>query len=122
MPRAFSFSTAVLKWFDHSGRKHLPWQQDITPYGVWLSEVMLQQTQVNTVIPYFEKFISRFPDITSLADAQVDDILALWTGLGYYTRARNLHRTAKIISTEYQSVFPDNVETLMTFPGIGRST
>lgn len=122
MPRAFSFSTAVLKWFDHSGRKHLPWQQDITPYRVWLSEIMLQQTQVNTVIPYFEKFISRFPDITTLADAPVDDILALWTGLGYYTRARNLHRTAKIISSEYQSIFPDNVETLMTFPGIGRST
>ncbi len=122
MPRAFSFSTAVLKWFDHSGRKHLPWQQNITPYRVWLSEIMLQQTQVSTVIPYFEKFICRFPDVASLAEAPVDDVLALWTGLGYYTRARNLHRTAKIISSEYQSIFPDTVESLVTLPGIGRST
>lgn len=122
MARNFSFSTAVLHWFDHSGRKHLPWQQDITPYRVWLSEIMLQQTQVSTVISYFEKFTHKFPDVASLASAPIDDVLALWTGLGYYTRARNLHRTAKIISSEYQSLFPDNVETLIGFPGIGRST
>ena len=122
MARNFSFSTAVLHWFDHSGRKHLPWQQDITPYRVWLSEIMLQQTQVSTVIPYFEKFTHKFPDVESLASAPIDDVLALWTGLGYYTRARNLHRTAKIISSEYQSLFPDDVETLIGFPGIGRST
>lgn len=122
MPRIFSFSTAVLKWFDHSGRKHLPWQKDITPYRVWLSEIMLQQTQVSTVIPYFENFIGKFPDVASLAAASTDDVLALWTGLGYYSRARNLHRTAKIISTEYHCQFPDNIETLMELPGIGRST
>jgi A/G-specific adenine glycosylase len=122
MPRAFSFSTAVLSWFDRSGRKHLPWQQDITPYRVWLSEVMLQQTQVSTAIPYFEKFIRQFPDVTSLAAAPVDDVLALWTGLGYYSRARNLHRAAQIISSEHHGKFPDNVEALVELPGIGRST
>jgi A/G-specific adenine glycosylase len=122
MARVFSFSAAVLKWFDHSGRKHLPWQQDITPYRVWLSEIMLQQTQVSTVIPYFEKFTSLFPDVASLASAPSDEVLALWTGLGYYSRARNLHRTAKIISAEHHCQFPDNIETLMELPGIGRST
>mgnify|MGYP000979592890 FL=1 len=122
MARNFSFFFFFLHWFDHSGRKHLPWQQDITPYRVWLSEIMLQQTQVSTVIPYFEKFTHKFPDVASLASAPIDDVLALWTGLGYYTRARNLHRTAKIISSEYQSLFPDDVETLIGFPGIGRST
>src|SRR6478752_4554318 len=122
MVRTFSFSTAVLHWFDHSGRKHLPWQQDITPYRVWLSEIMLQQTQVSTVIPYFEKFIRRFPDVESLASAPVDDVLALWTGLGYYTRARNLHRAAQTISQEYHGQFPDNLDALVALPGIGRST
>lgn len=122
MPRVFSFSAAVLEWFDRSGRKHLPWQQGITPYRVWLSEIMLQQTQVSTVIPYFEKFICRFPDVASLASAPIDDVLALWTGLGYYSRARNLHRTAQIISNTHHCQFPDNIESLMELPGIGRST
>ena len=122
MPNAFSFSAAVLKWFDHSGRKHLPWQKNVTPYRVWLSEIMLQQTQVSTVIPYFEKFTTRFPDISSLASSPIDDVLSLWTGLGYYSRARNLHRTAKIISDEYYEQFPDNIDELIKLPGIGRST
>ena len=86
------FSRAVLTWFDKHGRKTLPWQQGITPYRVWLSEIMLQQTQVTTVIPYFERFVARFPDVASLGAAPIDDVLHLWTGLGYYARARNLHR------------------------------
>jgi len=117
-----NFSRNILRWFDHSGRKHLPWQQDISPYSVWLSEIMLQQTQVSTVIPYFNKFIEKFPDVKSLSAAPIDDVLALWTGLGYYTRARNLHRTAQIIDKEHNGKFPDTVEALTEFPGIGRST
>ena len=122
MPSTFQFSKAVLAWFDRAGRKHLPWQQDITPYRVWLSEIMLQQTQVSTVIPYFEKFVARFPDVDALAAAKQDEVLALWTGLGYYSRARNLHRTAQIICEQYNSVFPNAVEALSQLPGIGRST
>ncbi len=122
MASTFQFAKAVLAWFDKSGRKHLPWQQDITPYRVWLSEIMLQQTQVNTVIPYFEKFVAKFPDIHALAAAKQDDVLALWTGLGYYSRARNLHRTAQILNNDYHGIFPDDVETLSSLPGIGRST
>jgi A/G-specific adenine glycosylase len=122
MASTFSFSRSVLTWFDRAGRKHLPWQQNITPYRVWLSEIMLQQTQVNTVIPYFERFTAQFPDIFSLAAAEQDTVLALWTGLGYYSRARNLHRTAKIICAEHNGIFPDTVAALSTLPGIGRST
>ncbi|MBE8716116.1 A/G-specific adenine glycosylase [Cellvibrio polysaccharolyticus] len=117
-----TFSKAVLAWYDKHGRKHLPWQQDISPYRVWLSEIMLQQTQVTTVIPYFERFIARFPDVRSLALAPVDDVLHLWTGLGYYARARNLHRCAQTVVSEYGGEFPDTVEALSELPGIGRST
>jgi A/G-specific adenine glycosylase len=116
------FHRPVLNWFDQHGRKNLPWQKDISAYRVWVSEIMLQQTQVNTVIPYFERFIARFPDITQLATAPEDSVLHLWTGLGYYARARNLHKTAQVIHGEYNSQFPDNVEELTTLPGIGRST
>ncbi len=116
------FAQRLLAWFDQHGRKDLPWQQDITPYRVWLSEVMLQQTQVTTVAPYFQRFISAFPDVTALAAAPLDEVLHLWTGLGYYARGRNLHKTAGIISTDYGGVFPDNVAALQTLPGIGRST
>lgn len=122
MASTFHFSKAVLAWFDRAGRKHLPWQHNITPYRVWLSEIMLQQTQVSTVIPYFEKFVAQFPDITTLAAAKQDDVLALWTGLGYYSRARNLHRTAKIICEKHSGIFPDTVDALSELPGIGRST
>lgn len=117
-----TFSKAVLAWYDKHGRKHLPWQQDISPYRVWLSEIMLQQTQVTTVIPYFERFIARFPDVRSLAQAPVDDVLHLWTGLGYYARARNLHRCAQMVVNEYGGEFPGTVEALSDLPGIGRST
>jgi A/G-specific adenine glycosylase len=112
----------LLPWFDLHGRKHLPWQQNVDGYRVWLSEIMLQQTQVSTVIPYFERFIRTFPDIVSLADAELDQVLALWSGLGYYARARNLHRAAIQVRDEHAGRFPQDYESLLTLPGIGRST
>lgn len=115
-----TFQKNVLKWFDQHGRKDLPWQQNITPYRVWLSEIMLQQTQVATVIPYFQAFIAKFPDVESLAQAPVDEVLQLWSGLGYYARARNLHKAAWII--DGQGLFPDTLDRLMALPGIGQST
>jgi A/G-specific adenine glycosylase len=115
-----TFQHKVLAWFDQHGRKDLPWQQNITPYRVWLSETMLQQTQVATVIPYFQAFTAKFPDVESLALASVDEVLQLWSGLGYYARARNLHKAAQIICC--QGRFPDNLEGLMALPGIGQST
>lgn len=114
------FQKNLLDWFDLHGRKDLPWQQDITPYRVWLSETMLQQTQVATVIDYFNAFTGKFPDIESLAQAPEDDVLALWSGLGYYARARNLHKTARIIAA--QGYFPNSLDELVNMPGIGRST
>lgn len=119
---SLQFHHALLKWFDQHGRKDLPWQFDKTPYRVWVSEIMLQQTQVTTVIPYFLRFMQRFPDIFALAHASEDDVLHLWTGLGYYSRARNLHRTAKIICHEFAGKFPDELSALQELPGIGRST
>lgn len=109
-----SFSRAVLAWFDEHGRKHLPWQQNITPYRVWLSEIMLQQTQVATVIPYFERFTAAYPDVQALAAAPLDDVLHLWTGLGYYARARNLHKCAQQVVSRFGGEFPDTVEQLVT--------
>ncbi|TQV77659.1 A/G-specific adenine glycosylase [Exilibacterium tricleocarpae] len=116
------FSKVVLAWFDQHGRKHLPWQRDINAYRVWVSEIMLQQTQVNTVIPYFERFMQTFPTVATLAAAPVDEVLHLWTGLGYYARARNLHRCAAVVVEQYGGEFPDTVEQLSELPGIGRST
>lgn len=116
------FSERLLAWFDEHGRKTLPWQKDRTPYRVWVSEIMLQQTQVATVIPYYERFMARFPKVADLAQAPIDDVLSLWTGLGYYARARNLHKTACIVAEEYDGEFPDSVEGLESLPGIGRST
>ena len=116
------FSERLLAWFDEHGRKTLPWQQDRTPYRVWVSEIMLQQTQVATVIPYYERFMARFPKVGDLAQAPIDDVLSLWTGLGYYARARNLHKTACIVAKEYDGEFPNSVEGLESLPGIGRST
>lgn len=110
----------VLTWFDTHGRKTLPWQHDKSPYRVWISEIMLQQTQVATVIAYFERFTARFKNIEELAAAHEDEVLHLWTGLGYYSRARNLHKTAKIIVEK--GAFPSNVPDLTELPGIGRST
>lgn len=116
------FQQLILNWFDLHGRKNLPWQENKTPYRVWISEIMLQQTQVTTVIPYFLRFMQRFPKIELLADASEDEVLHLWTGLGYYNRARNLHRTAKTIMTDYHGKFPNELSALENLPGIGRST
>jgi A/G-specific adenine glycosylase len=116
------FQQRVLTWFDQSGRKDLPWQQDINPYRVWVSEIMLQQTQVQTVIPYFERFMAQLPTVAALAGADEDQVLHLWTGLGYYARARNLHRTAKQVQAEFNGEFPSAIDSLLELPGIGRST
>lgn len=116
------FSDRLLAWFDIYGRKDLPWQQDPTPYRVWVSEIMLQQTQVATVIPYYQRFIQRFPDVTSLAAATLDEVLHLWSGLGYYARARNLHESATVLRDRYRGRFPHDIEALKALPGIGRST
>lgn len=117
-----NFTHAILTWFAHSGRKHLPWQQLKTPYKVWVSEIMLQQTQVTTVIPYYERFMNSFPDVIALANAEQDEVLHHWTGLGYYARARNLHKAAQIIRDEYAGIFPETFEQVNALPGIGRST
>jgi A/G-specific adenine glycosylase len=119
---AAAFYSSILTWFDHHGRKTLPWQQNKTPYRVWVSEIMLQQTQVTTVIPYFSRFMERFPDVGSLAFAKEDEVLHLWTGLGYYNRARNLHRTAKSVMENFGGEFPASLDELQNLPGIGRST
>lgn len=116
------FSERVLEWFDTHGRKNLPWQENPTPYRVWISEIMLQQTQVRTVIPYFEQFVRAFPDIRTLADAAQDDVLHHWSGLGYYARARNLHAAARKIRDEFDGEFPQVFEQVESLPGIGRST
>ncbi|HSW11221.1 MAG TPA: A/G-specific adenine glycosylase [Solimonas sp.] len=116
------FAERLLVWFDRHGRHDLPWQHPRTPYRVWLSEIMLQQTQVATVVPYFERFLQRFPDAAALAAAPADDVLALWAGLGYYARARNLHRCAQAVMAEHGGEFPRDIEALQALPGIGRST
>lgn len=115
-------SQRLLKWYDKFGRQDLPWRLAITPYRVWLSEIMLQQTQVKTVIDYFNRFIATFPTVINLANAPEDEVLHLWSGLGYYSRARNLHKAAKIVRDKYHGEFPNSVDELITLPGIGRST
>ncbi len=117
-----AISQHILEWFDHSGRKDLPWQQGINPYRVWLSEIMLQQTQVSTVIPYFQRFLAELPKVEDLAAASEDQVMHLWTGLGYYSRARNLHKTAQLVCSDHGGLFPNTVEQLCELPGIGRST
>lgn len=116
------FSDRLLVWFKQYGRHDLPWQHDRTPYRVWVSEIMLQQTQVTTVIPYYNRFLASFPDVASLANARQDDVLHHWTGLGYYARARNLHKAAKIVAEQYKGIFPVTLDGLIDLPGIGRST
>ncbi len=116
------FACRLLDWYETSGRKSLPWQIDRDPYRIWVAEIMLQQTRVDTVIPYYEKFMARFATIRSLADATQEEVMTCWAGLGYYARARNLHRTARIIRDEHGHVFPDQFEEVLALPGIGRST
>lgn len=117
-----NFAVRLLAWFDQHGRKDLPWQQPRTAYRVWISEIMLQQTQVSTVIPYFERWMQRFPDLPELAAAPLDEVLEHWAGLGYYARARNLHRSAQICVDQFGGRLPDTAPALAELPGIGLST
>jgi len=116
------FSRRLITWHRRHGRHDLPWQQTRDPYPVWLSEIMLQQTQVGTVIPYYERFLACFPDVADLARASLEDVLRLWAGLGYYSRARNLHQAARTIVDEHGGMFPTTRVALESLPGIGRST
>jgi A/G-specific adenine glycosylase len=116
------FSQRLLHWYDQHGRHDLPWQINQTAYRVWVSEIMLQQTQVATVIPYYHRFMERFGDIQSLAHSSQDDVLQYWAGLGYYARGRNLHKAAGIILKFHDGVFPEDIEAVNALPGIGRST
>jgi A/G-specific adenine glycosylase len=117
-----TFHQQILHWFYQHGRKDLPWQQSPTAYSVWVSEIMLQQTQVTTVIPYYQRFMRRFPDVTALANAPVDQVTEHWSGLGYYQRCRNMHQAAKVVVEQYQGAFPTTLSEVMDLPGIGRST
>jgi A/G-specific adenine glycosylase len=117
-----NFAKRLLGWWDVHGRRDFPWQVERTPYRVWLAEIMLQQTQAATVIDYFQRFTARFPDLDSLARAELDEIMALWSGLGYYARARNLHKTARICMEQFDGCLPEEPEQLLALPGIGRST
>src|SRR6202047_2289814 len=116
------FAARLIAWQRQHGRHDLPWQNTRDPYRIWLSEIMLQQTQVSTVIPYYARFLTRFPDVAALAAAPLDDVMALWAGLGYYSRARNLHRCAQAVAGEHGGAFPGSVDALAALPGIGRST
>ena len=116
------FADRLLIWFDSHGRKDLPWQQQPTPYRVWVSEIMLQQTQVQTVIPYYLRFMQRFPTLSTLAAASLDEVLHHWSGLGYYARARNLHKAARQVRDDFNGCVPDQLQGLVQLPGIGRST
>jgi A/G-specific adenine glycosylase len=126
MTRAPGIAPRLLAWHGKKGRHDLPWQKRLreegAAYRVWVSEIMLQQTQVSTVIAYFERFMQRFPNVRALADAPADEVLHLWTGLGYYARARNLHRAAQVVRDEHGGVFPSDLDAVMALPGIGRST
>ena len=122
MPVPPTLSERLLAWYRVHGRKDLPWQHPAAPYPVWISEIMLQQTQVQAVIPYFEKFMTRFPDVHALAAAPVDEVLYVWSGLGYYARARNLHRAANVVVSDHGGELPRRLDALMALPGIGRST
>jgi A/G-specific adenine glycosylase len=120
--RGATFASKVVRWQKQHGRHDLPWQKTRDAYRIWLSEIMLQQTQVATVVPYYRRFLQRLPDIKSLAAAAEDDVLILWSGLGYYSRARNLHRAAKMVVAEHHGRVPQDIEALLELPGIGRST
>lgn len=116
------FSARVLRWFAQHGRKDLPWQQQVSPYRVWVSEVMLQQTRVQSVIGYFEQFMAAFPTLATLANADIDEVLHHWSGLGYYARARNLHKAAVQVQAQHNGQFPLEFDQVLALPGVGRST
>ncbi|WP_415033631.1 A/G-specific adenine glycosylase [Azonexus sp.] len=116
------FAPAIVRWQRQAGRHDLPWQNTRDPYRIWLSEIMLQQTQVATVLPYYQRFLQRFPDLPSVAAAPLEDVLTLWGGLGYYARGRNLHRCAQLIMAQHAGKFPATAAQLAQLPGIGRST
>jgi A/G-specific adenine glycosylase len=116
------FASRLVRWQSRKGRHDLPWQRTRDPYRIWLSEVMLQQTQVATVTPYYRRFLERFPDVKALAKATLEDVLTLWSGLGYYSRARNLHAAAQAVMAEHGGRFPNTREALESLPGLGRST
>jgi len=121
-PKDSGFAARLLAWWDEHGRKDLPWQSPRTPYRVWVSEIMLQQTQVATVIPYFERFMARFPNVQALAGVELDEVLHYWSGLGYYARARNMHRAAAIVVEQHGGAFPTTAAGMQQLPGVGRST
>src|ERR1700752_4873162 len=121
-PSRRGIAAKLIAWQKRHGRHDLPWQGTRDPYRIWLSEIMLQQTQVATVIPYYHRFLHRFPDIASLAAAPLDEVLRLWAGLGYYSRARNLHRAAQAIMRGHDGRFPRTFDEVAALPGIGRST
>ncbi len=116
------FAAKLIDWHGLHGRKNLPWQNTRDPYAIWISEIMLQQTQVSTVIPYYARFLQRYPDIGALAAASLDDVLAQWSGLGYYSRGRNLHKAARRIAEDHGGKFPDKADAIQGLPGVGRST
>ena len=115
-------SDQLIPWQEKFGRNNLPWQSTKNPYPIWISEIMLQQTQVKTVLPYYRKFMMAFPNVKVLAEADEDSVMQLWSGLGYYARARNLHETAKIILKQFNGEFPSQLMDLLLLPGIGRSS
>ncbi|HSS64756.1 MAG TPA: A/G-specific adenine glycosylase, partial [Gammaproteobacteria bacterium] len=117
-----TFAVSLLAWYDREGRKHLPWQKERTRFRVWVSEIMLQQTQVATVIPYFERFVARFPDVETLAAADEDEVLHFWSGLGYYARGRHLHAAARRVVSEHGGKLPGDIDGWCALPGVGRST
>ena len=116
------YHKVIFSWYNEFGRKNLPWQRNLDPYSVWISEIMLQQTQVNAVIPYFLKFMIKFPTIESIAYSNQDIVMSNWAGLGYYARARNIYKSAVMIMEKYNGIFPDSFNELIKLPGIGRST
>ncbi|MGQ0752021.1 MAG: A/G-specific adenine glycosylase, partial [Betaproteobacteria bacterium] len=117
-----SFAARLIDWHRRHGRHNLPWQRSRDPYPIWVSEIMLQQTQVATVIPYYQRFLQRFPDVGTLAAAALEHVLTEWSGLGYYSRARNLHRAAQTIVRDHGGRFPMELEAVRALPGVGRST
>ena len=117
-----SFSNRIVKWYKNNGRHGLPWRKNISPYSIWISEIMLQQTQVKTVIPYFNKFIEKYPKLEALLQASEDEILAQWSGLGFYRRAKNIYKACRVISEDFNNKLPSNINDLESLPGIGRST